>query len=410
MQKHITIISVNFYPEDSSTGLYTTEMADFLAAKGHKVSVITGVPYYPQWEINQNYSNGKRFLHERKGDINIYRYKLYVPKNPSFLKRVLHLTDFTLGSIRNLFKIKNCDLVISVVPFTSNVFLGWLLSKKKKAKLWAHIQDFEFDAAIESGMVKNKCGLKSKGFGVLFWIEKVLLKKTNINSTISFGMINKLQSKAGRSVYYFPNWVNPLKINPATARKHDFLTSSKFKILYSGNIGAKQDWAFFIKIIRHFKNEADIEFIIVGDGAMKSWLLQETKEYKNVKYFNPIAYGQLSDLLCSADTHFLFQKSDVIDTVMPSKLLGMMSSGKPSIVTGNLKSEVAKVFAESSGGFFHAANDLAGVANSILLLKNDTIQSKNTGAIAREYIISRFSEEKVLSGFEKQIREILNER
>ena len=385
-------------------------MADFLAAKGHNVSVITGVPYYPQWEINQNYSNGKRFLHEKKGAINIYRYKLYVPKNPSFLKRILHLTDFTLGSIRNIFKVKECDLVISVVPFTSNVFLGWLLSKKKKAKLWAHIQDFEFDAAIESGMVKNKRGLKSKLFGVLFWVEKILLRKTDINSTISFGMINILQSKTGRSAYYSPNWVNPLKINPATASKHEFLSSSKFKLLYSGNIGAKQDWAFFIKIVKHFKNDVAVEFIIVGDGAMKSWLLQETKGYKNVKYFNPIAYDRLSDLLCSADIHFLFQKSDVIDTVMPSKLLGMMSSGKPSIVTGNLKSEVAKVFAASSGGFFHAANDLAGVTSSILLLKNTPTLFKNTGVIAREYIINLFSEEKVLSSFEKQIREVLNEK
>ncbi len=409
MRKNITIISVNFYPEDSSTGLYTTEMADFLAAKGHNISMITGVPYYPQWKINHNYSNAKRFLHEKKGDINIYRYKLYVPKKPSFLKRILHLTDFTLGSIRNLFKIQDCDLVISVVPFTSNVFLGWLLSKKKKAKLWAHIQDFEFDAAIESGMVKTKSGLKSKVFGVLFGIEKTLLKKTNVNSTISFGMMEKLQSKTGKSPYYFPNWVNPVKINPETATTHAHLTSSKFKILYSGNIGAKQDWVFFMKIIEDFKNDTTTEFIVVGDGAMKGWLLNKTKTYKNIKHYDPVALSELSNLLCSADLHVLFQKNNVIDTVMPSKLLGMMSSGIPSIVTGNLKSEVAKVFEESGGGCFHDASDFVGVTDSILTLKNDQPLSTKKGRTARDYVISKFSVDCVLADFENKIKKVINE-
>ena len=407
--KNITIISVNFYPEDSSTGLYTTEMADYLAANGYNVSVITGVPYYPQWKINHDYINKNRFLNEKKGDINIYRYKLYVPKTPSFLKRILHLLDFTLGSVRNIFKIKNCDLVISVVPFTSNVFLGYLLAKKKNAKLWAHIQDFEFDAAIESGMVKNKSGLKSKVFGFLFWLEKKLLKKAAVTSTISFGMMEKIRSKTGKSPYYFPNWVSPVKINSETATTHSLLTSPKYKILYSGNIGAKQDWVFFMKTVEAFKDDSTIEFIIVGDGAMKSWLVNETKTYKNIQHHDPVALCELSNLLCSADLHVLFQKSNVIDTVMPSKLLGMMSSGTPSIVTGNLKSEVAKVFEESGGGYFHDASDFVGVTGNILTLKNDQTLSTKKGLLARDYVIGKFSEDTVLAAFGSKIKEVLNE-
>ncbi len=385
-------------------------MADYLAAKGHQVSIITGVPYYPQWEIHKAYLNKKRFLHEKKGAIDIYRYKLYVPSAPSFLKRIIHLTDFTLGSIRNAFRIGDCDLVISVVPFTSNIFLGWLLSKKKKAKLWAHIQDFEFDAAIESGMAGKKSGFKSIVFTVLFWLEKSLLKKTHVASTISFGMMEKLHSKTNTPAFYFPNWVNPLKINPEKSNKHAFLRSSKFKIVYSGNIGAKQDWDFFLRVVHHFINDIEVEFIIVGDGGMKNWLLGETKACKNVKHFDPIALNKLSDLLCSADVHILFQKSAVIDTVMPSKLLGMMSSGKPSIVTGNLKSEVAKVFEISQGGFFHDANDFTGVVENIIKLKNNTPLAHKKGVMARDYMISRFSEDKVLTIFENKIREVLDEK
>ena len=56
----------------------------------------------------------------------------------------------------NLFKVKKCDVVISIVPFTTSVLLGYLHKKRFKAKLWTHIQDFEFDAALQTGFKMNK--------------------------------------------------------------------------------------------------------------------------------------------------------------------------------------------------------------------------------------------------------------
>ena len=95
----------------------------------------------------------------------------------------------------------------------------------------------------------------------------------------------------------------------------------------------------------------------MGDGAKKEWLCNKIKGFKNVKYYKPIEYKDLSNLLCSADLHILFQKNDVIDSVMPSKLLGMMASSRPSLITGNINSEVKIVIDESKGGFYVSDND-----------------------------------------------------
>ena len=179
----ITIIGINFYPEDSSTGLYSTQMAEYLAMT-HKVEVITGFPYYPEWEIREDYKNKSTYLKEEKENITIYRYKQYVPKEPSFKKRILHLLDFTIGSLWNIFKIKKSDLVICVVPFTTSIVLGILVARLRGAKVWVHIQDFEFDAAVESGLAGEQKGLKTKIFKGLFWLERKLLNKADIVSTI----------------------------------------------------------------------------------------------------------------------------------------------------------------------------------------------------------------------------------
>ncbi len=408
MNKSITIISINFYPEDSSTGLYTTQMAEYLAGKGHEVIIVTGFPYYPEWEIRAEYIDKPKRIIEKKENITIYRYKQYVPSNPTFKTRTLHLLDFTFGSIRNIFKVKKTDLVIAVVPFTSTIFLGKLLSWRTKAKMWSHIQDFEVDAILDSGISSNQKGVKKWLFKLLFWIEKKLFDNSDLVSTISYGMISKLKTKTDTPNYFFPNWVDENFINPKTAVQHELMGSSKFKVLYSGNIGAKQDWDFFIKVVKHFETNENIEFVTVGAGAKKEWLVKQTAAFKNVKHHMPVKYATLPDLLCSADLHILFQKNDVVDTVMPSKLLGMMASQKASLVTGSIDSEVAKVFDKSKGGYFYDSKCFNEVVDAITELSSDQTKAKEMGVNARSYIVEHFSASKVLANFEEKVLEVID--
>ena len=142
MKKKITIIGSNYFPEDTAIGLYTSQLAEYLNLNNIDVTVITGFPYYPAWRIHENYRSKKRFLEENINGIRVLRYKQYVPKKPTFIKRILHLLDFSLGTLFNIFKVKKTDVILCVVPFIGSVFLGKILSKLKGAKLWVHIQDF----------------------------------------------------------------------------------------------------------------------------------------------------------------------------------------------------------------------------------------------------------------------------
>jgi len=406
--KHITLIGINFYPEDTAVGLYSTQLAEYLSQNGFEVSVITGFPYYPQWKINQDYQSKAKFYSENLKNIPIFRYKQYVPENPNFIKRIIHLLDFTFGSYFNLKKIKKTDLVFSVVPFTTDIWLGKKLAKKHKAKLWVHIQDFEFDAAIESKLSSGNSFI----FNLLFKIESRLLNKANIVSSISHAMIAKLKTKVdvSKPTYLLPNWVDPDAINPQKAKKHSYLKDNgTFKILYSGNIGQKQDWNLFVQVVDTLKNNSKIEFVIVGAGAYKETLVKHLQDYKNVSIYDPVPFEQLSDLLCSADLHCLFQKKEVVDTVMPSKILGMMASEKPSIIAGNKQSEVAKVIDDSKGGFYFENDQLDDITNQIIELQQNKELAEATGKNARKYIIRNFSSQKILSEFKNQLEKILAE-
>ena len=71
MNKKVTIIGINYYPEDSAIGLYTTQKAEYLVSKGYDVTVITGFPYYPQWEIRSDYKRKNYLVKETINGVNV---------------------------------------------------------------------------------------------------------------------------------------------------------------------------------------------------------------------------------------------------------------------------------------------------------------------------------------------------
>lgn len=406
--KTITVITPFYYPEETAIGLYTTQFSRFLVNKGYNVKIITGFPNYPQWKIHEKYIDYPSFFSETNENIEIIRYKQYIPKTVTFKGRVLMMLSLFYGTLVNLRKIKHSDLVICIVPFTLSILPAWLLSKIRKAKLWVHIQDFEFDLALESGVIGGNNPISTIFKSSILGFERFLLNRATLVSSISHSMLSKIREKSKHDTpYFFPNWVSSEKINPEASKKHPLINSNKFTLLYSGNIGEKQNWDFLYALCQVIDPNENIEIVIVGDGGFKNTLIEKLKGFAFVNYYEPVPYDELNDLLCSADVHFLFQKTEVIDTLMPSKILGMMASKKPSIISGNKNSEVLNVINQSQGGLYFSENDIVPVYQTILDLKNNPTLREQMGLKARNYILEKFNAEKILADFEAKISELI---
>ncbi len=52
----VLILSINYWPEVTGIGAFTTYRAEHLAAAGHDVEVCTTFPYYPAWKVPEEYS------------------------------------------------------------------------------------------------------------------------------------------------------------------------------------------------------------------------------------------------------------------------------------------------------------------------------------------------------------------
>lgn len=407
VKKHITVVTGYFYPEDTAIGLYTTQFCDFLVDKGYDVTVLTGFPYYPAWKIHDSFQTlpSTHSSHER--GMTIHRARQFVPTKVSFSGRIRLMVTYSMGIWRNLAKVDTCDLVICIVPLTLTIYPAKLLARKHKAKLWIHVQDFEFDLALESGIL-NSSNIAVKAVrSIVKSFERYMLNAADIVSSISFGMLQKTREKSRhQNPFYFPNWVSGSQINPETSSPHPLINPSRFTLLYSGNIGEKQDWQFLIDLCKLI-DDPELEVLIVGDGGARKNLEAQLSPFNFVRFHPPLPYEDLNNLLCHADVHFLFQKTEILDSLMPSKILGMMASGKPSVVTGNAASEVAVNFSKSDGGAYFSDGKPETVLQQLLTWKNNRALAKTTGENARRFILSEFSDDAILTRFGQKINDLL---
>jgi colanic acid biosynthesis glycosyl transferase WcaI len=402
----ILIYGINYSPELTGIGKYTGEMAEWLADNKYDVSVITAMPYYPEWRIHDDYK-GKLWFKEVKNKVTVYRCPLYVPSEVTSVKRIIHEFSFLASSsfrwIRLLFR-KRVDLIICVNPPFHLGIYPYLYSKLKKTTIVTHIQDLQVDAAKGLNMLSNNFALK-----FMFKLEGFLLRRSDYVSTLTDGMKQKILDKdiPSEKIRLLPNWVDLDKIKTLdkehSLRQPFNIPMEDFVILYSGSIGKKQGLDLLLNVAEKYVDNKKLHFIIVGSGAELSNLknLASAKKLENVRFYPLQPYDLLPALLATADLHLVLQKKGASDLVMPSKLTGILAAGGCSVVSAERGSSLYSVIHENQIGFICEPESEAALADTIdLALKSDIKRIKLN---ARVYAEKHLSKDSILKSFMQQI-------
>ncbi|MCJ7800959.1 MAG: WcaI family glycosyltransferase [Candidatus Marinimicrobia bacterium] len=400
----ILIYGLHFKPDLIGIGKYTGEMTDWLSDHGHDIRVITAPHYYPEWKLKQ------RFLWHKKGH-NPYltwRCPIYVPSQPTGFTRLLHLLSFAVSSVPIL--IKNIswkpNFVISIEPPFFITPLTLLFSKLTKAKSILHIQDLEIDAAYSLNILK-----KGVLYNLIRNFEKFILNKFDIISTISSMMKIELIKKGvdKDKVHIFPNWadideITP-KINNTYLKKQLSIHPSKIIILYSGNIGEKQNLENVINIAEKMQNNDKYIFLMVGDGASKSRLLEDVKRRNitNIIFLPLQPLKDLGALLTMADIHLVMQDKNIADYVLPSKFTSILSAGGVSIISAKQGTQLSQLVKKHEIGYLVEPDSESELYSAINYLLVNKSQHNAISTNARKYANKYLSRDKILSQFENNV-------
>ena len=403
----LLLYGINFAPEMTGIGKYTGEMAQWLAAQGHEVRVITAPPYYPAWAVWPGYS-ALGYRRETWHGVEVTRTPLWVPRHPSGLRRLLHLASFAAASLPALLGQWRWrpDVVWVVAPAFACTPGALALSRLSGARAWVHIQDYEVDAAFELGLLK---GARLRGF--VSAIERWLLRRFDRVSTISQRMIERARDKgvdAARLVH-LPNWVDVSAVRPlagtSSYRAQLGIADDAVVALYSGNMGAKQGLEVLSRLARKLAHRSDIQFVYCGQGAGRDTLVHECAGLHHVHFLDLQPVERLSELLGLADIHLLPQRADAADLVMPSKLTGMLSSGRPVVAGARPDTELGQVVAQC--GRLATPDDADSFAQAVEELAAQPELRQELGRRARDWAEQNLARDSVLRQFEQALRDCI---
>ncbi|MDB5510730.1 MAG: Colanic acid biosynthesis glycosyltransferase WcaI [Enterovirga sp.] len=357
---------MNFAPEQIGVGRYSGELAQYLAAAGHDVLAVTAPPHYPDWTVAPPHS-GTRYTSARDGPVQVIRCPILLPSRMGGVRRLLPPLTFALFSAPAvLWQIlrRRPDCVLFVEPTLFSVPIGLLAAKLVGARTVLHVQDLEIDAAFAVGHLRGDRLRRLAGR-----LEGALMRRCDRVVAISRKMRERIVAKGvpPAAVTLIRNWVDLSRIaplgRPSRYRTELGFADDAFVVLYAGSIGSKQALEVVLDAAQALADLPRVKFVIAGGGPAAARLAARYGALPNVRFMPLQPEERLCELLGLADLHVLPQQAGIADLVLPSKLGGMLASGKPVLVTAEPGTELHEFL--SGVATLVPAGDSAAVAREI---------------------------------------------
>jgi colanic acid biosynthesis glycosyl transferase WcaI len=406
----ILILGLNFAPELTGAGRCTADFAAWLSGRGHDVRVVTAPPYYPEWRISAGYA-ASAWRREMVGTAQVLRCPIWLPRTATPLARVLHLLSFALSSVLPcLWQAARFrpDLVWAVEPTALAAPAALLAARLCGARACLHVQDLEVEAACGLGMVRRPRlqRMLRRGYGSL-------VRRFDLVSTICTRMHARLRrfGVAENRLCLFPNWVDTDAIRPlptpSVLRRKLGLAEHHVVALYAGSMGEKQGLEVLADVAERLRAHPEIRLVLCGAGAARPRLERRLAGCANVIMLPLQPEARLNALLNVADIHLLPQRAEAEAFALPSKLAGILASGRPLIAQAD-GGELAA--ATRRCGVLAPPGDAEAMSEAILELAASPARRRRLGEVARQLALEHLDREAIIARYERRLTWLVSSR
>jgi len=396
LQKHIIVISQYFYPEQFRINDICTEWVK----RGYKVTVLTGIPNYPQGK----YYDGYGLFKNRKGTYNgmdIIRIPLIPRGNNAIMLALNYLSFVVSGFFWKLFtKIKADYVFIFEVSPMTQALPGVWYAKKMKIPCYLYVTDLwpenvEIVAGITNKRILNAIGV----------MVDYIYKRCDRIFTSSESFIQAIVDRGTdrEKLEFWPQYAEDYykPVDKEKANIPEIPQDGIFNIIFAGNIGFAQGLDVLpeaAKILK--KTNTKVRFNIVGDGRFKETLKVKVEESQVEDYFNFIdkqPATRIPEFMAVSDATLIsLSKSKVFSITLPAKTQSCLACGVPVIVSAD--GEIQDVINAADAGVCSDAGDAKGLAENINKLVNMSAEKhKDMARNAVDYYQKNFDKKTLLN-------------
>lgn len=393
---HILVISQYFYPEQFRINDITSE----LVKRGYQITVITGIPNYPQGKFYEGYGCFKKRTESYNG-AEIIRLPI-LPRGHSSIMMALNYLSFVIsGFFWSKFTALKADKVFiyEVSPMTQALPGIWY-AKKHKIPSILYVMDLWPENVRYAGGIEN-----TKILHLIGKVVDYIYRNTDVILTSSKSFIDAIKARgfAGHNIKFWPQyaeeWYTPMLSDEV--KISEIPQDGVFNIVFTGNIGVAQGLDILPQCAMLLKQRGtQVRFNIIGDGRFRETLQAEISENQVAAYFNFIPKKPASDIpkylaLCDAALLTL-SPNEIFKMTLPAKLQSYLACGIPVIASADGESQ--EVVKEADAGIAVNAGDYAGLADAVeAMIRLSKKERIVMGQNARKYYEANFEKQKLLN-------------
>ncbi len=404
---NILFISQFYPPEIGAASNRIGYFAKYLAKAGHKVSVLTSAPNYPEGKIYGGFRN--RWTVQEDNDVTVYRTRVFLSKKNHVISRLTHYLSFVFASVIAKRKIPKPDVIIASSPPLFVGLIGVIFKKLWRGTPFIlDIRDLWPESVESVGAVKKKSLLR-QGEKLARYIYR---HATHITCT-SPGIKKLLGAHRPELIPHItvlPNGAELDIFRPDISPDHIRRTwnlGNKFVVLYTGNLGLAQAPEIFVKTAEILEKNNDILFLIVGSGVLKEKLEDEArkKNLTNIIFTGSQPRAHMPDFVAASDICIIpYKAADTFRSTFPSKMFDYMAGSRPIII--NLKGEASELIEKAGCGILVKEENAQSLAEALTNLQKNPEQTKAMGKSGRKFVEQYYQREIIAQDLEKLLRNL----
>ncbi len=401
----VLVVGVNYAPETTGIAPYTTGMARHLASQGAEVTVVTGMPHYPQWRRAEDYRRAVVRTEQVDG-VRLLRAGHYVPPRQDAIRRGLFEVSWMPTAMLQDARVR-ADVVVGVSPSLAALPLARWAAARRRVPWMAVVQDLMGNAAANGGVRGG-----GRVASVVSSVESRMLRSADLVGVIGegFGGAVRAMGVAADRVRLLPNWahVEPAAVTAEQARQELGWPGERTLVVHTGNMGAKQGLENVVAAaIEADRRSAPVQFVLVGDGSQRAALRAAATGVERITFVDPVDADTYPLVLAAADLLLVNERPDMLEMSLPSKLTSYLSAGRPVLAAVPESGWTAAVLEASGAAVRVAPDDAPALVDAALALAADPDGRAERAAAARRYAADRYGAEPALARYADAVRELL---
>ncbi len=393
---NIAVLCPHFAPDVAPTGEVMTAIALELAARGHRLHVVTALPWYRDHAIDAGWE-GQIVRRERTPWGTIRRVHPFPTDKRNIPARALAFGGFTgLATLAAVTARHRIDVVLAMSPPLTLGLAGWAIGRARRVPFVFNIQDVFPDVAVEVGAITSPTVIAAASA-----LERLVYRSSdavtvlsddladNVAAKISHGASGAAADELRRRVHVIPNFVDTEHIRPMArenAYRREFGLEGRTVVMYAGNVGFSQSLDMVLDAAATMADDPDVVFVIHGGGVALEGLRARAAAMANVRFVPMQPKSRLPEVLAAADVHLVPLRRGLARSSVPSKLYSILAAGRPVVASVDPGTEVARTVEAAGAGSAVAPDDAAALVGALRRVLADPARARAMGESGRTFV------------------------